>query len=58
VGGIYYQKGFFDFTRDEVSGPIDNPDEDPNDPSDDYFKANRRFKSTVGNLVLRLGILF
>jgi len=58
VAGIYYQKGFFDFTRDEGFRSIENPDEDPNDPTDDYFKQTEDSRAQVGNLVLRLGILF
>jgi hypothetical protein len=58
VGGLYYQKGFFDFTRDDGYRSIENPKQDPNEPNDDYFKQTEDSKASVGNLVLRLGILF
>jgi Outer membrane protein beta-barrel domain len=58
VGGIYYQKGMFDFTRDNGHLAIENPDEDPNVPNDDYFKTDENSRATVRNIVLRLGIIF
>jgi Outer membrane protein beta-barrel domain len=58
VGGIYYQKGFFDITRDEGWRSIINPGQDPNDPTDDYLKQTEDSKASIGNLVLRLGIIF
>jgi hypothetical protein len=58
VGGLYFQKGFFDFTRDEGFRSIANPNQDPNDPNDDYLKQTEDSKASVGNLVLRLGIIF
>ncbi len=58
VAGLYFQKGFFDFTRDEGYRAIENPFQDPNDPTDDYLKQTDDSKATVGNLVLRLGIIF
>jgi len=58
VGGIYYQNGFFDFIRDEGFWAIDNPDKDINDPATYYLKPTEDSRAQVGNLVLRLGILF
>lgn len=58
IGGIFFQKGLFDFTRDKGFRSVENPDEDPNDPGDDYFKAKDKSRATVGNLVFRLGIIF
>ena len=58
VGGLYYQGGLFDFTRDNGHAAIVNPDEDPNDPDDDYFIQNDESRATVRNLVVRLGIIF
>lgn len=58
VGGLYYQGGLFDFTRDNGHAAIVNPDQDPNDPDDDYFIQNDESRATVRNLVIRLGIIF
>lgn len=58
VGGLYFQKGFFDFTRDEGFRSIENPFQDPNDPNDDYLKQTDDSKASVGNVVLKLGIIF
>jgi hypothetical protein len=58
VGGLYFQKGFFDFTRNDGFRSIANPFQDPNDPTDDYLKQTDDSKAKVGNLVLRLGIIF
>ncbi len=58
IGGIYYQNGMFDFTRDDGHTAIENPKEDPNDPTDDYFKDAEDSRATVHNIVIRLGIMF
>ena len=58
VGGIYYQGGMLDFTRDNGHRAIENPDEDPNDPDDDYFIQEDKSRAVVNNLVIRIGILF
>lgn len=57
-GGIYFQKGFFDITRDEGWRSIENPDEDPNDPDDNYLKQTEDSKASLGNVVLKFGMLF
>ena len=56
--GLYFQNGLFDFTRDKGWRSLPNPDEDPNDPTDDYNKQEDDSKATVSNLTLRLGIIF
>jgi hypothetical protein len=58
VGGIYFQNGLFDFTRDKGRRAIENPDQDPNDPNDDYFVQDEDSRSTVSNLTIRIGIIF
>jgi hypothetical protein len=58
VGGIYFQKGLFDFTRDHGNRAIVNPTEDPNDPTDDFLIQNENSRATVSNLIIRIGILF
>lgn len=58
VGGIYFQNGLFDFTHDKGKRAIENPDEDPNDPADDYFVQREDSRATVSNLTIRIGILF
>ncbi|MEO6131287.1 MAG: porin family protein, partial [Saprospiraceae bacterium] len=51
VGGIYYQNGLLDFTRDNGNRAIANPTEDPNDPNDNYLKQKDDSRATVNNLV-------
>jgi hypothetical protein len=58
IGGIYFQNGLFDFIRNNGHRAIVNPDEDPNDPTDDYFIQQEDSRSKVSNLVIRMGILF
>jgi hypothetical protein len=58
VGGLYYQNGLLDFTRDNGQRAIANPNEDPNDPNDNYLKQKDDSRAVVNNLVLRLGIIF
>lgn len=58
IAGLYYQNGLFDFTRDKGWRSIDNPDEDPNDPTDDYLRQTDDSKARVSNIVLKLGIIF
>ncbi|MEP6792735.1 MAG: porin family protein [Saprospiraceae bacterium] len=58
VGGLYYQNGLLDFTRDNGERAIANPDEDPNDPNDNFLKQKDDSRAVVNNLVLRLGIIF
>ena len=57
-GGLYFQKGFFDFTRDEGWRSVERPGQDPNDPNDDYIRQTDDSKASVGNVVLKLGMLF
>ncbi len=58
VGGLYYQSGFIDFTRDNGVRAIPNPDQDPNDPNDDYFTQQDDSRAALHGLVIRLGIIF
>ncbi|MEO6132766.1 MAG: hypothetical protein ABIQ02_13035, partial [Saprospiraceae bacterium] len=53
VGGIYYQNGLLDFTRDNGHRAIPNPDVNP-----PYLLQKDDSRATVNNLVLRLGIIF
>lgn len=58
TGGIYFQNGLFDFTRDKGHRSIDNPDADPNDPSTFYLKETDDSRARVSNVVIKLGIIF
>lgn len=58
VGGLYYQNGLLDFTRDNGNRAIANPNEDPNDPNDDYLIQKDDSRAVLNNLVIRLGIIF
>lgn len=58
VGGIYFHNGIFDFTRDNGKRAIDNPNQDPNNPDDDYLLQDENSRATVSNFTIRLGIIF
>jgi len=58
VAGLYYQNGLLDFTRDNGNRAIINPNEDPNDPNDDFLIQEDDSRAVLNNLVLRLGIIF
>ena len=53
VGGIYYQNGLLDFTRDKGHTAIDNPTFNP-----PYLRQKEDSRATVNNLVLKIGIIF
>ncbi len=53
IGGIYYQNGLLDFTRDNGHTAIDNPDINP-----PYILQKEDSRAIVNNLVLKLGIIF
>lgn len=53
IGGLYFQRGLFDVTRDKGYFAFPNPDIIPT-----YIKVDEDSRATVGNLTLCLGILF
>jgi hypothetical protein len=53
VGGLYYQNGLLDFTRDNGHTAIDNPEVNP-----PYLLEKDDSRATVNNIVLRIGIIF
>ena len=53
IGGLYWQRGLFDVTKDNGWRAIHNPDIIPT-----YLKQEDDSRATVGNLILCLGILF
>ena len=53
IGGLYWQRGLFDVTKDKGWRAIDNPDIIPT-----YLKQEDDSRATIGNLILCLGILF
>lgn len=55
TGGIYFQNGLFDFTRDKGYRSNDNPDNDPNFP---FIRETDDSRARVSNVVLKLGIIF
>lgn len=56
IGGIYFQNGLLDFTKDKGHTAIPNPDTDPNAPP--FVLVEEDSRAIVNNLILRLGILF
>jgi len=58
VVGLFYQRSLIDFTDDNGYRSIPNPDEDPNDPGDDYYKQTEDSRAIMSNMVLKLGIIF
>lgn len=53
VGGLYWQRGMLDVTRDKGYRAIPNPDIIP-----PYIHDQENSRATIGNLVLFIGILF
>lgn len=53
IGGLYFQNGLIDFTRDQGHSAKPNPDAIP-----PYIIEKDDSRATVNNIVLRLGILF
>ncbi|HEY3385754.1 MAG TPA: porin family protein [Saprospiraceae bacterium] len=53
IGGLYYQRGLIDVTRDHGHIAYHNPDIIPT-----YITVQEDSKATIGNLILCLGILF
>ena len=53
IGGLYWQRGLFDVTKDKGWRAVDNPDIIPT-----YLKEKDDSRATIGNLILCLGILF
>lgn len=53
IGGLYFQRGLFDVTRDNGHTAFLNPDVIPT-----YITVQEDSRATIGNLVLCLGILF
>jgi hypothetical protein len=53
IGGLYWQRGLFDVTKDNGWRAIPNPDFNPT-----YLREEDDSRATVGNLILCLGILF
>ena len=53
IGGLYFQSGLIDFTRDQGHRAVPNPDVIP-----EYLLEKDDSRATVNNIILRLGILF
>lgn len=53
IGGLYWQRGLFDVTKDNGWRAIPNPEIFPT-----YIRQEEDSRATIGNLVLCLGILF
>ena len=53
VGGIYFQNGLIDFTKDQGHKAVHNPELSP-----PYNLEKDDSRATINNIVLRLGILF
>lgn len=58
VGGIYFTRGFVDVTNDEAIKAADNPDQNPNDPDDDYIISRENSKGLLKTLTIRLAMMF
>ncbi|MDX1476983.1 MAG: porin family protein [Saprospiraceae bacterium] len=56
--GLYFQTAFTDMTRDKGRKAMDNPNQQPGDPDDDYLFSREDSKSQLNSLTLRLAILF
>ncbi|MDX1406484.1 MAG: outer membrane beta-barrel protein [Saprospiraceae bacterium] len=57
-GGLYFQRGLTDMTRDKGRKAMDNPNQQPGDPDDDYIFTREDAKAQLNQLTVRLAILF
>jgi hypothetical protein len=53
VGGLYYQNGLIDFTKDNGHRAVNNPEIVP-----PYLLQKDDSRATVSNIILKIGILF
>jgi len=58
VGGLYFNAGLSDITNNAATKAIDNPDQAPSNPNDDYIIVQENSNGRPSSITLRLAIMF
>jgi hypothetical protein len=58
VFGIYLDRSYVDVTRNDGYKAIENPNDRPGDPSDDYFIQPDISKASITRIKFKFGLLF
>lgn len=58
VGGIFYNRGFNDITTNKGTTAMTNPEQDPNNPDDDYITSKEDSKAVQNMISVKIGIFF
>ncbi len=58
VGGLYFNAGLSDITNNAASKAINNPDQAPSNPNDDYIIVPEDSKGRLSSITLRIAIMF
>lgn len=58
VGGLYFNAGLSDITNNAATKAIDNPDQAPSNPNDDYIIVPEDSKGRLSSITLRIAIMF
>ena len=58
VGGLYFNAGLSDITNDAATKAIDNPDQAPSNPNDNYIIVPEDSNGRLSSITLRIAIMF
>jgi outer membrane protein with beta-barrel domain len=58
VGGLYFNAGLSDITNNAATKAIDNPDQAPSNPNDDYIIEQEDSIGRLSSITLRIAIMF
>jgi hypothetical protein len=58
VGGLYFNAGLSDVTKNDGTKAIDNADQAPSNPNDDYIIVAENSKGRLSSITLRVAIMF
>ena len=58
VAGLYLNFGINDITKDDGIKAIDDPDQKPSNPNDDYIFEQEDSRGRLSNVALRIAIMF
>jgi len=58
VGGLYFNAGLTDITNNAATKAIDNPDQAPSNPNDDYIIVSEDSRGRLSSITLRIAIMF
>ncbi len=58
VGGLYFHAGLNDITNNDGITAVNNPDQAPSNPNDDYIFRAEDARNRLSNITLRFAIMF